>query len=39
MLLGDDDTGGALEVGAVELSEDLLLAIHLMDLREKFRGA
>ena len=38
MFLGDDDTGRALEVGAVEVSEDLLLVIHAMDLRDKFRG-
>ena len=38
MCLGDDDTGRALEVGAVEVSEDLLLVIHPMDLRDKFRG-
>ena len=36
MFVGDDDTGRALEVGAVEVSEDLLLVIHVMDLREKF---
>jgi hypothetical protein len=39
MFLGDDDTGRALEVGAVEASEDLLVVIHVMDLREKFRGS
>ena len=39
MFLADDDTGRALEVGAVEVSEDLLLVIRVMDLREKFRGA
>ena len=39
MFLGDDDTGRALEVGAVEVHEDLLLVIHVMDLREKFRGS
>lgn len=38
MFLGDD-AGRALEVGAVEVSEDLLLVIHVMDLREKFRGS
>ena len=39
MFLGDDDTGRAREVGAVEVSEDLLLVIHVMDLREKLRGS
>ena len=39
MFLGDDKTGRALEVGAVEVSEDLLLVIHVMDLRQKFRGS
>ncbi len=38
MFLGDDDTGRALEVGAVEIGEDRLLVIHVMDLREKYRG-
>ena len=39
MFFGDDDTGRALEVGAVEVSEDLLLVIHVMDLRGKLRGS
>lgn len=39
MFLGDDDMGRALEVGAVEVSEDLLVVIHVMDLPEKFRGS
>lgn len=39
MFLGDDNTGRALEVGAVEASENLLLVIHVMDLREKFRNS
>jgi hypothetical protein len=39
MFLGDDETGRALEVGAVEVSEDLLLVIHVVDLRERFRGS
>jgi hypothetical protein len=37
MFLGDDDTGRALEVAAIEIGENRLLVIHVMDLREKFR--
>ena len=39
MFLGDDDTGRALEVGAIEIGEDRLLVVHVMDLRRKFRAA
>jgi hypothetical protein len=35
--LGDDADGVALEIMAVELSEDTLLVIHAMALREKYR--
>jgi hypothetical protein len=36
LILGDDDTGRALEVIAVE-EDDTLIVIHAMDLRPKFR--
>ena len=36
LILGDDDTGRALEVIAVE-EDDTLIVIHAMDLRSKFR--
>ena len=36
MILGDDDTSRALDVIAVE-EDDVLLVIHAMDLRPKFR--
>jgi hypothetical protein len=37
--VGDDEKVRALEVGAVEVSVDLLQVIHGMDLREKFTGS
>ena len=37
LILGDDDTGRALEVIAVE-EDDVLVVIHAMDLRPKFRA-
>jgi hypothetical protein len=37
LILGDDDTGRALEVIAVE-EGDLLIVIHAMDLRQKYRA-
>ena len=36
LILGDDDTGRALEVIAVE-EDDTLIVIHAMDLRPKVR--
>lgn len=36
LILGDEDTGRALEVIAVE-DDDVLVVIHAMDLRPKFR--
>ena len=35
--LDDDQTGRALEVGAVELDDGHLVVIHAMDMRNKFR--
>lgn len=35
--LGDDHTGRALEVVAVETGEDSLHVIHVMDLRDKYQ--
>lgn len=37
LILGDDDTGRALEVIAVE-EDEILVVIHAMDLRQKFRA-
>ena len=37
LFLGDDDTGRALEVIAVE-DDGVLIVIHAMDLRPKFRA-
>jgi Domain of unknown function (DUF4258) len=37
LVLGDDDTGRALEVIAVE-EDDVLIVIHAMDMRPKFRA-
>ena len=37
LILGDDDTGRALEVIAVE-EDEVLVVIHAMDLRQKFRA-
>lgn len=37
VFLGDDRTGRALEVVAVELADGALLVIHAMDLRDKYR--
>ena len=37
LILGDDDTGGALEVIAVE-EDEVFVVIHAMDLRQKFRA-
>ena len=37
LVLGDDDSGRALEVIAVE-EEDVLIVIHAMDLRPKYRA-
>jgi hypothetical protein len=37
LILGDDDTGRALEVIAVE-EDDVLIVIHAMDLRQKYRA-
>lgn len=37
VFLGDDEKGAALEVMAVELEEDVLLVIHAMPLRERYR--
>ena len=37
VFLGDDHTGRALEVMAVELADGALLVIHAMDLRDKYR--
>lgn len=37
LILGDDDTSRALEVIAVE-EDEVLVVIHAMDLRQKFRA-
>lgn len=37
LILGDDDTGRALEVIAVE-EDEVVVVIHAMDLRPKYRG-
>jgi hypothetical protein len=37
LFLGDDETGVALEVVAVELKADGILVIHAMELRERYR--
>lgn len=37
LILGDDDTGRALEVIAVE-EDEVLVVIHVMDLGPKFRS-
>lgn len=37
LILGDDDTGRALEVIAVE-EDEILVVIHAMDPRQKFRA-
>lgn len=37
LILGDDESGRALEVIAVE-EDDVLVVIHAMDLRPKFRA-
>lgn len=37
LILGDDDTGRALEVIAVE-EDEVFVVIHAMDLRQKFRA-
>ena len=37
LILSDDDSGRALEVIAVE-EDEVLVVIHAMDLRPKFRG-
>ena len=37
LILGDDDSGRALEVIAVE-EDEVLVVIHAMDLRPKFRA-
>ena len=37
MILGDDDTSRALDVIALE-EDDVLLVIHAMDVRPKFRA-
>ncbi len=37
VFLGDDHTGRALEVMAVELADGSLYVIHVMDLRDKYR--
>lgn len=39
LFLGDDQTGRALEVMAVELADERLYVIHAMDLRDKYRAA
>lgn len=39
LFLGDDQTGRALEVMAVELADGRLYVIHMMDLRDKYRTA
>lgn len=39
VFLGDDHTGRALEVMAVELEDGTLFVIHVMDLRAKYRAA
>jgi len=39
VFLGDDQTGRALEVMAVALSDGRLYVIHVMDLRAKYRTA
>jgi hypothetical protein len=38
VFLGDDAHGQALEIMAVESQPDLLLVIHAMELREKYRA-
>ena len=38
LCLGDDPDGVALEVMAVELSDDALYVIHAMPLRAKYRA-
>lgn len=37
VFLGDDESGVALEVMAVELEDEGLLVIHAMPLRERYR--
>lgn len=37
VFLGDDHTGRALEVMAVELDDGTLYVIHVMGLRDKYR--
>jgi hypothetical protein len=37
LIVGDDATGRPLEVVAVIVDDDLLLVIHAMDLRDKYR--
>jgi len=39
ILLGDDQTGRALEVMGVELADGTLYVIHVMDMRAKYRSA
>lgn len=39
VFLGDDQTGRALEVMGVELTDGTLYVIHVMDLRAKYRSA
>ena len=39
LILGDDETGRALEIVAVRVDGDTLLVIHAMDLRDKYRDA
>lgn len=37
VFLGDDHTGRALEVMAIQTGENALHVIHVMDLRDKYR--
>lgn len=38
LIVGDDDSGRALEVVALVADDGVLLVIHAMDLREKYRA-
>lgn len=37
MHLGDDETGRALEVGVI-IEDDVMIVLHVMDLRNRFRA-
>ncbi|MHA6805651.1 hypothetical protein [Salinifilum ghardaiensis] len=38
MVLDDDHTGRALEVGVLDGADGVLVVVHVMDLRAKYRG-